>query len=503
MPREKLRNAPCRKKRRRLPPARMPAPESPARSRRRPANRPLPRARLGPRSRNLRPGAGNARLARRRSPRPRRGRRAPPAERPRAPPARGNSQRLVEGVRRPREFSKDPGLPGPLGRHSSPSPGGRGLGVRGSRIERLRPTIGRGGRFYVQTAGLLAAWAALVLAWSYIARDVLPVSRREFWPSAIARRAPPLARYDSGWYLTILERGYGPAPAPGQQSAHAFFPLYPYLARGVRALVPVDGFVAGQILSLFCFLAAGLLFASEGRRRLGERGSRHAMFFLLLYPTAFFLVAMYSESLFLLLSLAAFREARRDRPATAAVLGLLAGSSRLRPRSDRRALARALLAGLAPVAGVLLWVFGAGWAAGEPGLFFRVQEAWHRGASPWLGVQRFVQGLPSRIARGDARDHPAFLLDYAHLLLFAAIAVYQTRRRLFSDAAWTAGALLLPIASGIAASLPRYVLVVYPAFYALAQFFEERPRIRLAWWIFSGLLLAAGEAAFVHWRWVA
>ena len=391
----------------------------------------------------------------------------------------------------------------------------------------MPPTANHGGRFYVRIAGVLAVWAALVLAWSYIARDALPVSRRELWPPEIQRRAPPLARYDSGWYLTILERGYGPAPPAGQPSAHAFFPLYPFLARGVRAVVPVDGFAAGQILSLICFLGAGLLFAAEGRQRLGDTGSRNALLFLLLYPTAFFLVSMYSESLFLLLALAAFREARRDRPATAALLGLLAGGSRLPalalavplaieafsaarktetdlpPRSDRRALGRALLVGLAPVAGVLLWVFGAGWAAGEPGLFFRIQEAWHRGASPLLGVQRFIEGLPSRIARGDAREHPAFLLDYAHLLLFAAIAVYQARRRLFSDAAWTAGALLLPIASGIAASLPRYVLVVYPAFFALARIFEERPRIRLAWWILSGLLLAAGEAAFVHWRWVA
>jgi hypothetical protein len=389
------------------------------------------------------------------------------------------------------------------------------------------PTANHGGRFFVRVAVLLTVWAALVLAWSYIARDALPVPRRELWPTEIQRRAPPLARYDSGWYLTILEHGYGPAPPPGQPSAHAFFPLYPFLARGVRAVVAVDGFVAGQILSLICFFGAGVLFAAEGRRRLGDTGSRHALLFLLLYPTAFFLVSMYSESLFLLLALAAFREARRDRPATAALLGLLAGGSRLpalalalplaieafsaarqgkadRPaRSDRRALARALLVGLAPVAGVLLWVFGAGWAAGEPGLFFRIQEAWHRGASPLAGVQRFIEGLPLRIARGDAREHPAFLLDYAHLLLFAAIAVYQARRRLFSDAAWTAGALLLPIASGIAASLPRYVLVVYPAFFALARIFEVRPRMRLAWWILSGLLLAAGEAAFVHWRWVA
>jgi len=383
------------------------------------------------------------------------------------------------------------------------------------------------GRFLVRTAGLLAVWAALVLAWSYIARDALPISPRERWPPQVQSHAPPLARYDSGWYLTILERGYGPTPAPGQQSAHAFFPLYPFLARGVRALLPVNGFWAGQILSVLCFFGAGLLLAAERRHRLGDAGSRHALLFLLLYPTAFFLVSMYSESLFLLLALAAFREARRDRPATAALLGLLAGGSRLPAlalalplaieafaaargeqadlpaRSDRRALRRALFVGLAPVAGVLLWVFGAGWAAGEPGLYFRVQEAWHRGASPIAGVKHFVEGLPSRIARGDARDHPAFLLDYAHLLLFAAIAVYQTRRRLFSDAAWTAGALLLPIASGISASLPRYVLVVYPAFYALAEFFGGRPRIRLAWWILSGLLLAAGEAAFVHWRWVA
>jgi len=374
-------------------------------------------------------------------------------------------------------------------------------------------------------AGILGAWVVLVLAWSYAARDLLPIARRELWTAEIQRRAPPLARYDSGWYLGIVERGYGPPPPPGQPSAHVFFPLYPMLTRAVQTVLRVDGFAAGQIVSIACFLAAGLLFAAEGRRRLGEAGGRRALLFLLLYPTAFFFLAVYSESLFLLLALAAFREARRDRPGMAAVLGLLAGTARLtalalalplamevfhacrRPGlpsgSNRRAFARALFAGLAPVAGVLLWVFGAGWVAGEPGLFFRIEEAWQRGASPLAGIRRFVEGLPARIARGDAREHPAFLLDYAHLALVAAIGFYQVRRRRFADAAWTAGALLLPIASGVAASLPRYVLVVYPAFYALAEVFQGRPRLRLAWWIGSGLLLAAGEAAFVHWRWVA
>jgi hypothetical protein len=287
----------------------------------------------------------------------------------------------------------------------------------------------------------------------------------------------------------------------------------------------MDGFAAGQVLSIACFLASGLLFAAEGRRRLGARSSRDALFFLLLYPTAFFLVAMYSESLFLLLALAALGSARRDRPVAAAVFGLLAGTTRLTalalaaplaieafqaartadrpPLSDSHALRRALLAGLAPAAGVGLWVFGSGLAAGEPGLFFRVQEAWHRGVSPFLGAWHFVELPLDRIVQGQALDHPALLLDYGTFLLFAAIGVYQARRRRFSDAAWTAGALLISIMSGIPASLSRYVLVVYPAFYALAEVFEDRPRLRLAWWIGSGALLLAAEAAFVQWRWVA
>jgi mannosyltransferase PIG-V len=384
--------------------------------------------------------------------------------------------------------------------------------------------VARNRRFDTWTAGILLAWATLVVAWSYAARDWLPVAPRHFWPAATEKRAPPLARYDSGWYLAIAEVGYGAAPARGEPSAHAFFPLYPMLIRGVARVLHVDGLIVGPIFSLACLFAAGFLFAAEGRRRLGDRPGSQALLFLLLYPTAFFFAAMYSESLFLLLALLAFRSARAGRIPPAVLFGFLTGTSRVTalalalplaieafgarkesgPRARRASpLASALLVGAAPVAGVLLWVFGAGWLAGESGLFFRIQQAWQRGASPLEGIRRFAEGLPARIARGDARDHPAFLIDYAHLALFATIGFYQARRRRFADAAWTAGALLLPVASGVAASLPRYLLVVYPAFYALAEFFRGRPRLRLAWWIGSGLLLLAGEAAFVHWRWVA
>ena len=51
--------------------------------------------------------------------------------------------------------------------------------------------------------------------------------------------------------------------------------------------------------------------------------------------------------------------------------------------------------------------------------------------------------------------------------------------------------------------MPRFLLAVYPAFYALAEGSRGRPRLRAAGLIFSGILLLIAAAAFVNWHWVA
>ena len=374
----------------------------------------------------------------------------------------------------------------------------------------------------LRTLAILAAWAGLLWAGSYAAQSI-PLPAREGWSPEIARRAPPLARYDSGWYRKIAEHGYGPRPPLGVASEHVFFPLYPALAGTIARGLRVDPFAAGMALSFAAMLAAAVLFVREGRRRLGERDSRAALFFLLLFPTSFFLLSMYAESLFLLLALLAFDAIRREKAASAVAFAFLAGWTRLpalalsvplalawltrasaagRPRL-RADWLRAAVIGLAPAAAVGLWIFGVGAYFGEPRLYFRLQESWNRGSSPLAGLAQWGAALPSRLARGDARTHPVFLIDYANALLFLALGLYQAGRRRWSDATWTAGALLLPAATGISASVPRYLTVVYPAFYALAEIFRARPAARAAWWIGSAALLGAAIVAFVHWRWVA
>jgi hypothetical protein len=383
-------------------------------------------------------------------------------------------------------------------------------------------------RLRLRTFGIAVLWAALVVLWSHAALH-LSVPPRPGWDPEIARRAPPLARYDSGWYLHIAEHGYGTPPGPGEKSEHVFFPLYPLIVAGVARALSIDAFTAGIAVSTLAALAAAWLFAAEARRRLGAAKSaapegevRSALLFLLLFPTAFFLLAMYAESLFLLLALLAFAAVERRRFAAAAAFGLLAGLTRAPavalalplglavleagPGSDparRRRALPAILVGLAPPAGVALWMLGIGVRFGEPGLYFRIQRAWGRGVSPGEGLLAWAAALPRRLANGDATAHPAFLVDYACAVLFLVLAVYQARRRRWADASWTAGALLLPAATGISASVPRYLVVVYPAFFALAEIFRSRPLLRWIWWVGSGLLLLAATAAFVLWRWVA
>ncbi|HEY6051442.1 MAG TPA: hypothetical protein VIZ58_09350 [Thermoanaerobaculia bacterium] len=366
----------------------------------------------------------------------------------------------------------------------------------------------------------VAVWGLLVMGWATVARDALPLAHREGWPPEIASHAPPLARYDAGWYRRIALEGYGRSvPSPGTPSEHVFFPLYPALVAGVSRLLNADPFAAGMAVSLAALAISSILFVAEGARRGSETSAMHALAFLLLFPTAFFLASAYAESLFLLLALLAFDAVRRRAWAAAACFALLAGLTRLpalalaaplavaaaSPDPDRPGLRpmRGLAVGAAPVAGVFLWIFGVGWYTREPGLYFRLQESWQRASSPLSGLARWAAALPERIAHGELSSHPAFLVDYLVALLFLLLGIYQARRRRWADASWTAGALLLPASTGISASLPRYLVVVYTAFYALAEIFRGRPVLRWLWWIASGTALLAAIAAFVNWRWVA
>ncbi|MGH2589264.1 MAG: mannosyltransferase family protein, partial [Actinomycetota bacterium] len=130
-------------------------------------------------------------------------------------------------------------------------------------------------------------------------------------------------RFDALWFLRIADSGY----RPGDGSA-AFFPLYPLAIRAVSFALGGHPFGASVLISNAAFLGALVMTYRLTEFELGERRARTTVVLLSFFPTSFFFLMPYTESLFLLLAVTAFTFARRGRWAVAGAAGALAALTR-------------------------------------------------------------------------------------------------------------------------------------------------------------------------------
>ena len=148
------------------------------------------------------------------------------------------------------------------------------------------------------------------------------------WPAPVPTwswTAPFTAteRQDALWFLRIATDGYRT-----DDNSAAFFPLYPLAIRAVALLPGVGPLGAALLVSNAALFGALVVLHALTRLELGDAHARRSLLLVALFPTACFLLAPYTESLFLLLSLLAFWYARRDRWALAALAGAGAALTR-------------------------------------------------------------------------------------------------------------------------------------------------------------------------------
>ena len=227
--------------------------------------------------------------------------------------------------------------------------------------------------------------------------------------------AAPFARWDSVWYLAIGQGGY----PSGNPSRTAFFPLYPLVMRGLGVIIQSD-LIAGVIVSLVCFAIALTLLYELVALELDDERARVTVMLIAFCPMAYFYSAVYSESLYLALSVGCILMARRGRWAWAAALGFLAATSR-----------NSGIMLFVPV--VLLFLYG---PRGD-----RVESAGadsiRRGDSPGHGVRRLVRWARPRypITREILWSLliPAGLLAY---VLFLALSIHDGLAPFRSQQVW-------------------------------------------------------------------
>jgi hypothetical protein len=290
-------------------------------------------------------------------------------------------------------------------------------------------------------------------------------------------------RQDAAQFLAIASRGYG-----RDDGTVAFFPLYPLAVRAVAWLPGVGPLGAALLVSNAAFLAALILLYGLTRLEFGGSTSmaRRSVLFLAIFPTAFFFLAPYTESSFLLLSLAAFWFARRDRWAWAAVMAALAAATRsvgilLAPalaveavhqwRAHGRALFPRLAAAAATAVGPLAFFgylgarFGNFWASTD------AEKAWDRTFLPaWTTVTDAV--------RMATQDFSYWMVDVLVVGVVIVAVVAGIRRLRPSYLLYAALSLLIelsvPFSSRPLLSMPRFVAVIFPAFWVIAAAVERR-----------------------------
>jgi hypothetical protein len=281
-------------------------------------------------------------------------------------------------------------------------------------------------------------------------------------------------RQDAVWYLRLAEAGWSP-----DDPSAAFFPLYPLAVRAASWALPGDDLVAALLVSNVAFFLALLTLFALTAEAFGERIARRAIVVAAIFPTAFFFLAPYGESLFLLLSLLTFRAARHDRWGSVALFGALAALTRsvgvllvpallveaIDRRSDRGDVVRRVAGALAIGLGPLSWFGWWGIAHGRWLAPLDAQASWQRTAAwPWQTVADAVE-LAWRFGS-------YWLLDVtivAVAIVGLALATPVLRR---SEAVYGWLSVLLPLALPFPGrpllSMPRFVVVVFPALWGLA-----------------------------------
>jgi hypothetical protein len=350
----------------------------------------------------------------------------------------------------------------------------------------------------------------------------------------------PAARFDAAWYLAIANHGY----EVGGRAA--FFPVFPGLMRVGGELVG-SPLVAGVLISSGCGLGGLYLLHRLVTLDFGLERARTVVWLAAWFPGALVISAVYSESLFLLVSIGAIYAARLGRWPLAGMLGAAAAATRsggvivivpllilylYGPRLDRQArdLARGLWPRYRPRAEILWLLIGvpAGLAAyvlylgvstGDPTSVFSAQAAWDRSFVPLggiaLGLLSAVRGLAELVIPGLARSPaanthgvPTQLIDLRDIAMFCFLVggiwlcTEASRRLNPAYAAYAICGLALPLsvpAGGFPLmSLPRFEFVIFPLWIALALWAHERQRVRQVLWLF-GTLLAICSALFSVW----
>lgn len=403
---------------------------------------------------------------------------------------------------------------------------------------------------FLYVLSFFLVWRAGLCAVGALSQKILPYEPSFPYADAILavfglpQRLFSWGNFDGVHYLTIVDQGYH-----GAEYIQAFFPLFPILIKIVNTFIN-NSLISALIVSNISFILFLYVWFQFIAKRYSEKFAKLSTLVLLLFPTSFFFVAIYNESLFMLLVILSFWLTEEKKYYQAALFIMLATATRIvgiflipaliyeivfgniktkklfLTKIDRIKIEAGKLSNpnmkilakwnnwLRPVLaisegsiGLIAFMVYLFYEFGDPLYFFHVQSEFGGG----VRQEAFIT-YPQVVFRYlkillTARPFDLKYISYVRELVVSTfglgVLLYSFKKVRPSYWIFAVLAFLLPTLTGTFSSMPRYILVSFPIFIVLASWTEKHTWFKYLWIAYSITLLIFNTMLFIQGYWVA
>lgn len=316
------------------------------------------------------------------------------------------------------------------------------------------------------------------------------------------------ANFDGEHYLSIAKFGYQIRNGFPQ---YAFFPLLPLLI-SIVSIIFRDYLISGLIvvgIALYYVIAT----IPKWFKELNLQGSNYFLLALLLSPGAVFLGSVYTEALFIALTLGVFYFSEKRRWLPAALLAGLASATRINGLfvvlfflikfwAAKPNLKSFLSLGFVSLSGFLSYLTYLYYSTGDFLAFYHSQAYWGKATatSPLATAASYLRAVS--IEFKPDLTHLVVVFEVAITLWSAYLIYLVIKKKLlsFPYIVYLLGNLALPVITGSLGSMPRFFLILFPAHVAVVGM---KPSIRTTIYTIYVLMMITGVILFTRGHWYA
>jgi len=332
-----------------------------------------------------------------------------------------------------------------------------------------------------------------------------------YWQSDLEPLAPRYlwtwAAFDGAHYLRIAKNGY-------DAYTQVFFPGYPLL---IRLLNPIfnNYLLSGLLIANLSFIIFLLGLYSLLLRNWPEKLVQKALKIYLFFPTTFFFNSLYTESLFMCLTVLFFNFLDQKHWFKASIMAFLASLTRVVGIFLGLALLiewlikkgswsiKGIIYFIVSIFGFLSYLLFLKVNFNNPWLFIKSLSLWEKNKFI-LFPQTFWRYLKMLTMINLGWDkYYLVVLELIAACLFLYLLIISFRKIKWSYFIFSCGCFLLPLSTGTFSSLPRYVLILFPLFIILAELLHKNKSLNLIYWCFSWLMLIINVFLFVSGEFVS